>query len=799
VRRATLLALAGGVLLAAPAAADVLRAEAVLPPGQSGYVSIPGVASGTGDPHLTDQTDLFKNFELRPFGFDQPATSTEAPAAGVRIERDAYGVPNVTGSTDRNAWFGVGYAAAEDRLFELELFRRAAEGRLAEILGSTYLDDDLIARRDYYTDAEVDAMVARVPPLLQQRFIAYRDGINAYIDYLQTHPSEIPGEFAALGVPLTQWNVRDSARIGILLARTVPSGDGNELENAQALERIGPKGFDRLAPVRTKGSITTIKRGEGKFKAQPGRSRKDEHIGFKKSQKYLKGIDVKGAEGPGTTTLSGDPQALSSDADGEAPGADLTRILPHGGSFMWAISDRKRHRGYLFNGPQLGFAIPELFFEFEIHSPLQDARGVSAAGVPLVAIGHNENVAWGYTSGLSDEDDLFAVKTDGGDETYDFKGTTRQMDCRNEKFDYKTPPTSLPGLIDDPGLPAGSVTERICRTSQGPVQFRGDGVAYARRYAIWNRELETFTGLTQLMDSDNIGDVDKAMRHVTWNENVMATDSRGHIGYWHPGLHQLKPKRWDERLPFPGNGQAEWRGLLPRSKTPHVVNPKRNWLANWNNLPSVGWTNGDGPARERENGNFHRIRLIQSLVRKVAKHPSYERSRKIELTSGTTAQQFPFVDKHKVRKAEKRRRGIGRATLKQLMRWDGDYTKTGSDGTIDPGVSIWEEFKHQLERRVLKPYGPGAKPLAGGTSTSHEYDITPGEAIGLRDLGARGYAQAAKRTGNHLSRRFGTENPAEWRAPRLMYDIAAQGAAAPPDLPFFDRGTWSQSLSMGKP
>ena len=65
-------------------------------------------------------------------------------------------------------------------------------------------------------------------------------------------------------------------------------------------------------------------------------------------------------------------------------------------------------RAYLFNGPQLGFSIPELFVEFELHSPVQDIRGVSAAGVPVVGIGHNGQVAWGFTSGLSDEDDLYA-------------------------------------------------------------------------------------------------------------------------------------------------------------------------------------------------------------------------------------------------------------------------------------------------------------------------------------------------------------------------------------------------------
>ena len=798
-RRIALAIASAGLVAAGSAAAAsgaALEAEAVLPPGQSGYVSIDGVASGTGSPHLTDQTPLFIDFRLRPFGFDQPAESTQTPAPGVKIERDSFGIPSVTGTTDRAAWFGVGYAAAQDRLFELELFRRAASGRLAEILGSTYLDDDLIARRDYYTDSEIDAMVSRVPAHLQDRFVAYRDGINAYIDYLRTHPDEVPGEFVALGVPLTDWAVRDSARIGVLLARTVPSGNGNELENAQSLQSIGARGFNLLSPVRTKGAIPTIRRSEGVFPAQPGRSRKDERAGFRRSRKYLKGIDVKNAAGPGTETVGGTEGAMSAEG-GEAPGADLARILPGGGSFMWAIRDEEKDRGYLFNGPQLGFAIPELFFEFEIHSPVQDARGVSAAGVPLVAIGHNGKVAWGYTSGLSDEDDLFAVET-RGDETYRFEDDTRQMNCRDETFEYKTPPTSLPDLIDDPGLPAGTVTERICRTTHGPVQFRGKGVAYARRYAIWKHELETFTGLTQLMDSDRISDVDKAMRNVTWNENVMAVDSAGRIGYWHPGLHPLRPKRWDERLPFPGNGRAEWRGLLKRAKTPHLVNPERNWLVNWNNVPSAGWTNGDAPARERTIGNLHRVRLIQSLVRKVARNPSYRKSRRIELTSGTTAQQFPFVDRRKLRAAKRLRKGIGARTIAELLRWDGNYHRTDDAGTVAPGVSIWEEFKTQLERILLKPYGPAAKPLAGATSTSHEYDITPGEAIALRRLDAKDYQRAAHRTADRLADRFGARKPRKWRAPRLMYDVVAQGAAAPPELPFFDRGTWSQSLSMGR-
>jgi acyl-homoserine lactone acylase PvdQ len=373
------------------------------------------------------------------------------------------------------------------------------------------------------------------------------------------------------------------------------------------------------------------------------------------------------------------------------------------------------------------------------------------------------------------------------------------MDCTNETFDYNAPITDIPG-ITDPSELTGSVTKRLCRTVHGPVQARGDGVAFARRYAIWGRELDTLAGLTELNDAKDIGDVDAAMDQVTWNENVVATDSKGHIGYWHPGLHQLRPKRWDERLPYPGDGRAEWRGFLPKDARPQVVDPERGWVANWNNPPSVGWTNGDGPARERLTGDLHRVRLLQSLVAKVAKNPSYSKSRAIELTSGSTAQQFPFLNRKRVRNAERKfATGAARATLRKLRSWDGNYVREDAAGTVDPGVAIWEEFKDQLETLMIRRHGgEPARILAGEPGTSHQFDISNGEALGIRTIGPRGYARAAKRTAKRLSKRFGSQDPSAWREPRRLYDVGAQGAAAAPELPFFDRGTWSQSLAMGK-
>src|SRR5947209_4517805 len=143
-------------ILAAAGAArgQILRATSILPPGESGFVSLPGVANGTGSPHLYDQQQLFINFQRKNAMFFQPGAA-ESPMAGVKIRRDHYGVPSVIGRTSSDLWWGAGYATAEDRLFELEIFRRATTGHLAEILGASYIPMDIGVRRDFYTPAEL--------------------------------------------------------------------------------------------------------------------------------------------------------------------------------------------------------------------------------------------------------------------------------------------------------------------------------------------------------------------------------------------------------------------------------------------------------------------------------------------------------------------------------------------------------------------------------------------------------------------------------------------------------------------
>jgi penicillin G amidase len=394
---------AAAALLAVPvaASANVVQAETVLPPGQSGHVPQSG-----SNPHLTDQVALFESFAFKPAGFDQPGT-TESPAPGVTITRDAYGVPNVRASTDRDLWLGVGYAMAQDRLAQLELFRRGTQGRLAEVLGESRLEADIVARRDYYTLPELRRQLRALPAALRTRFDAYADGINLWLDRLKADPSLRPNELVLLNLDMAPWRAVDSAAIGVQLARTIPSDDGRELENWEALRRLGARRFAQLLPLRRRDQVVTVPASAGRFPSNPGRTRKDEKAGFKRSQRFLRGLRA--------------PKQASA-----------TTALFRGGSDAWAVRG-SGGRAWLFHGPQLGFQIPEQLAEMEVHRPGLDARGVTPPGLPLVGIGRNDHIAWGLTSGLTDDDDLYAERL-AGRERYRFKGRTRKMTCRTETF-----------------------------------------------------------------------------------------------------------------------------------------------------------------------------------------------------------------------------------------------------------------------------------------------------------------------------------------------------------------------------
>jgi acyl-homoserine lactone acylase PvdQ len=707
---AHLIALACACLLMtipAHASAGVLRASSSLPPGESGFVSVAGVAAGTGSPHLYDQQQPFIAFQRKNAMLGQPGSS-QTPRPGVTISRDAFGVPSVTGTTSDELWWGAGYATAQDRLAELEIFRRATTGHLAEVLGASYLPMDIEVRRDYYTNAELDRMIAALPASLQARYAAYRDGINAWVDHVLLTPTDMPGEFPALGLLPTHFSVQDLAAIGVYLARTTPNTDGDDLNDMHALQASGPAKFNRILPLRIAGQLSTIARADGMFPSVPGRTRAQERAALARSAAFVRNLPLPPAGNLGTELISGTMPSSAKDA--AATRTRLVAPIHRGGSSMVAIGNTRTHHAFLFSGPELGFSAPEELYEIELHGPGVDVRGVTAPGAPVVAIGHNKHVAFGLTSGLSQTNALYTERlVPGHPDEYYFRGRIRQMDCRAETFGYRTPVTGL--TSSRPQI--GSVTQRVCRTVHGPVQERVGNVAYARRYATWLRETDTIRGLADVDAARTVFDVNHAIGEVTWNENMMAADDRGNIGYWHPGLLPIRPAAWDERLPYPGSGQAEWRGFLPVVQRPHVINPAQGWLANWNNILSQGWTTGNDPASERLGGPFYRVAWLDRLASAVAKHPTFDGMNQMIHQEGTVAQQRPLVGA-KLRRALHGAGGGAAAVLRAILAWDGSYNEADSHGTVAPGVAAWQELKDQLQKLALGPLGAAGQLIGGG-------------------------------------------------------------------------------------
>jgi penicillin amidase len=423
--------------------------------------------------------------------------------------------------------------------------------------------------------------------------------------------------------------------------------------------------------------------------------------------------------------------------------------------------------------------LPEQLHELEVHRPGLDARGVTPAGLPLIGIGRNAHIAWALTSGLSDDDDLYAEQL-AGKERYGFRGRTRKMSCRTETF-----------KVAD----ASAVRRRLCRTVHGPVQARaGSHTAFARRYAIWGHEMDTLKGLAALDEAGSVAAAGRAIASVSWNENTLVADDRGNIGWWHPGRLPLRPRRWDERLPYPGTGQAEWRGFLRPRQLPHVINPRQGWLANWNNMPSVGWTNGDTEATERNSGRLHRAAYLFRLVSAAAKAPSYDAVKGVDRLAGTVAQQRPLLD-GALRTAASGASGPARTVLDAIVAWDGSYDRAAADGTVDPGVAVWQALLRAVAERRL-PAAARSRLVVTGSS-SHQFDAGNAAAVALLGASAADLRAAAGAAAAALAKRFGSSDPASWREPRRMYDVAVTGLAPKPVLKYYDRGTWEQAVELG--
>jgi penicillin amidase len=503
----------------------------------------------------------------------------------VRIFRDAFGVPHVFASSDRGLFTGFGYVVAEDRLWQLEVNRRAARGTLAEILGPgpapafPTLNADIVARTEGYTEAELDAQFAGLPRNEQRRWTVYVDGINRYLAEVVTADpaSKLPFEFHKLGVDLgldgpvmpAPYTVRDAISITTSLLRRFGDIGGSEVANKTILDALTAKYgdpntayaiFNDIKWLHDPGAPATIPSLEAIGKHQKAHAHPSQ----------LQPLD----------------EALA--ADVQRRDAAVQHWVSLGvpeklGSYAWVVSPARSREGYamLHGGPQMSFSAPEIVMEVQLSNHKGfDVVGVAIPGIPAVAIGRTEHLAWSLTNGgANDTTDTFAEERcdTSGAPGYFFQGLCRPYDRRIETIAVRG--EVAPRLIE------------VLRGVHGPVVSSTPTVRFAVQRSFWMKELTMPSRFWDFATAKKLKEFAEAARAIVSGFNVLYADRTGSIAYWFVGCNPLRPEGFDQRLPAPGDGSAEWlAGCRP---IPESINPEQGWLGNWNNAPTHDYGNGD--------------------------------------------------------------------------------------------------------------------------------------------------------------------------------------------------------------
>jgi penicillin amidase len=702
------------------------------------------------------------------------------------IIRDEYGVPHVFAETREELAYGVGYAIAEDRLWQADLFRREATGRLSE-LGIGNSSNDLWTRIHGYTREENTQLFSTIQSPYKEMIIAYAEGMNQYIAEAIVNPQEkMPYEYIIRGITPEPWTVEDSVAIGQLMVRRWGEGGGMELTFTLVLQQLiqrngilnGWKIFNDACPQIDPGATTTIQ--------------------------------TNGTDSPSKITLlppmlpyinllcESSQYIISMDAQ-EQQLCEAQGLLYHFGSNGWVVAPQKSETGnaLLLGGPQMGHSIPQIVVEVGMHGAGINASGMTFPGVgPAIAIGANTYGAWTTTSGLSDGVDTYIEILHPFNKTrYRFNGQWYQMENRTEI------------IYDQNGTPN---VFTCYRTIHGPVldilwkPFIG-GIAVSSRMAFWRQEHHTIEGVMSFQECTNITEFEHGVSKIVSSHNWFWADRNGDIGYYHSGYYPIRPtfgflhRRIDDRFPLLGTGKEEWLGIVPFEDLPQQRNPTSGFFANWNNKPERTWAHAEaevGPLW----GEGHIVVRIQELLaadpeisyqdmidicQNVAYHDAYGTYFKPYLQKAiNTSSEIPLDVKH------------------ALETWNCYLNNDDSDGFYDdPGFTILHAWYDALYEKTLldelsilvKDYSHSLllHILQGDSSKLHlRYKQYLNDTIDAVIIDA--LDQALLR----LENQYNTTNVSLWLTPIDMVDFSELGSLESPLMPYMNRGTYNQVIEL---
>jgi len=492
-------------------------------------------------------------------------------SAPVTVRRDAHGVPHIEATTQGDLFFAQGYVTAQDRLWQMDTFRRNANGELAEILGPSLLKHDR-AQRVLQFRLTARRVYSNLGPSDRTPLDDYARGVNLFI---AQHADSLPAEFRLLHYQPQPWTGTDSVSIGLMMAQMLDSRwdvkltrdlISGELHNSKLESQLYPVGSWRDHPPT--GAVVDLSQPQPQ---PPTKSKSDdEDDDDDRSQATLAPLKKLGA--PGLDSETGESTNLShedlSDLRATLGLPTCSGCTP--GSNNWVISGTHTASGkpLLSNDMHLGLTEPNIWFMADLLAPGFHAAGVTLPGVPLVIAGHNDHVAWGFTALYADVQDLYLEKLDGKGNYQASDGSFKPLTIDHEVIKVRG---GKDDVLDVQSTDHGPLLAPLWARQPRPMSLK---------WSIYDQTLNSLP-IYQIDTASNWTEFSAAMERWCWpTQNVVYSDDQGHIAYHAVGRVPIRPGGLQGK-PIQ-NAAHEWNGYIPFDQMPAAFDPPSGFLATAN-------------------------------------------------------------------------------------------------------------------------------------------------------------------------------------------------------------------------
>ena len=487
--------------------------------------------------------------------------------APVEIVTDRWGISHVYAENEHDLFFAQGWAAARDRLFQFELWRRRATGTVAEILGPRELERDVGARLFRFR-GDMTTEMRHYHERGDTIIPAFVDGVNAWIERTEREPDLLPLEFGLLGIEPGRW----TPEVVVSRHQGLVSNVTRELDNARAVAALGAEAVKELEYYIGDPDLTIDP-------AVDVALLDDRILDLYRAHRrpiVFEPEDVAAAHRGDRATFERLAAAQPSEIDLERNGHDAI------GSNNWVVHGTRTLSGYpiMANDPHRAQSAPSLRYWVHLVAPGWNVIGGGEPVLPGVSIGHNEHGAWGLTVFGQDNEDLYVYETHPDDPgRYRHLGRWEEMTVIRETI---------------PVRGRGGVEVELKYTRHGPVVFEDpdNHAAYAVAAAWLDYGSAPYLASLRMDQATTWEEFVEACSYSRIpSENMVWADRAGNIGYQAVGVSPIRPNH-SGLVPVPGDGRYEWDGFLPIKALPSVVNPPKGYFGTANNYTLL-----DVPAR----------------------------------------------------------------------------------------------------------------------------------------------------------------------------------------------------------